>query len=122
MAQVIEALFSLQFVLFCLGVSAIVEIFRRLVDFFILDNPNIKANRTSKFWRSVVLPSAPVIIGLIITLFATEYPYPEMLTSKSSQLIFGLVGGGFSTLAYKAVRAFFKKFIRKQNNKSTDCE
>ena len=111
----LTALFSVEFLLFCLGVSGLVEIFRRLVEFFVLDNPKFKPTRTSKFWREVVLPSSPTIFGLLITAFI-DYPFPENLTSFGSKLLFGLAGGLTSGLVYKVVKSGFKKVIRKNNS------
>jgi len=122
MLPVLEAIFSLEFLLFSLGISAVVAILRRLIEFFILDNPKFKLTRTSVFWREVVLPSSPVIIGLIVTFFATDYPYPETLVSKSSQLMFGAVSGLTSGLVYRFLKSKFKKQIRQFNSDSDKSE
>lgn len=113
MDSVFEALFSWQFILFCLGVAAITFIFRKGVEFFVLDSPKVKADRTSKFWREFVLPVFPIIFGTLAAFFAKQYPYPADLNITSGRLAFGLVAGMLSSIIYKLIKGFL-------GNKLTD--
>jgi len=106
MDTVFQALISWQFVLFCLGVAAITFVLRKLIEFFILDNPKMPGTRTSKFWTDLVLPTFPVLFGCLVGLLGKQYPYPETLNSTSGRVLFGMVAGLFSGLIYRVVKSF----------------
>lgn len=111
-----QAIFSWQFLLFCLAVSAIVFVLRQVVE-FVLDNPKVPASKTSKVWKELVLPILPVFLGVGFALLAKNYPYPEGLTSSSGRLAFGLVGGLSSGLIYRLYKSFLGAQVKSLSNK-----
>lgn len=116
MDTALQALLSWQFVLLCLGLSAITHVFRLIVQFFILDNPKIPANRTSIFWRSVILPAFPFILGLIIGAFIKNGIYPDGIVVTAARMNLGLVAGLLSGLVYKVVTELIKSKMPSEVN------
>lgn len=116
----LEALLSWQFLLFCLGIAAITFVIRKIVEFTILDNPKMPGNRFSKIWRNLLLPIGPVFTGLIVSFFATGYPYPSGIDSVSGRLLFGLVAGFLSGLVYRVITGMLKNkiVVQKQDDDS----
>jgi hypothetical protein len=110
MDTVLQALFSWQFVLFCLAIAAVTFVIRRVIE-FVLDHPGIPASKSSKFWTDLFLPIFPVIGGPLGAWFASGYPYPEGLTSDSGRIIFGLVAGLLSGLVYRIAKSFLASKI-----------
>lgn len=109
MDAVFYAIFSWQFLLFCLGIAAVTFVIRKLVEFFVLDNPKMPGSRASKLWRELLLPIGPVCGGAIVALLAHGYPYPEGINSVSGRVIFGLVAGLLSGLVYRVITGMAKK-------------
>jgi len=108
MDTMLAALLSWQFLIYCLAIAAIIFVIRKVVE-YVLDNPKIptgKMNKKSKLWRDLILPILPVVMGPLSTLIATQYPYPEGLSTVSGRLAFGLVAGLLSGLVYRLVSAF----------------
>lgn len=96
----LSALLSYQFILLCLAISAIVFVFRTIVDYL------LKAtNKTSTLWEDAVLPISPILLGGLVGWLMTSFPYPDNLTSKDSRIIFGLVAGSLSGLVYRMIKA-----------------
>lgn len=106
MDNVFQALLSWQFLLFCLCIAAVTFVVRKIIEFFVLDNPKMPGTRTSKFWTDLVLPIFPVVFGCLIGFFATKYPFPQDLHSASGRISFGLVAGLFSGLIYRVAKSF----------------
>ena len=96
----LSTLLSWQFVLLCLAVSAIIFVFRTVVDFTIKS-----LGKTSSLWEDVILPSSPVILGGLMGWFMDSFPYPDNLTSKDFRIIFGLVAGFLSASVYRMIKA-----------------
>jgi hypothetical protein len=95
---------SWQFMIFCLGLSAMGFVLRKLIEYFILDNPHLPGNKRSMIWRSLILPIAPVVSGAVAAYLAKGYPYPEGLgTSEYGRVSFGLVAGLLSGLVYRVI-------------------
>jgi hypothetical protein len=109
MDAVFYALFSWQFLLFCLGIAAVTFVVRKVVEYFILDNPKMPGTRASKLWRELLLPIGPVVGGALVGLVAAKYPYPEGINSISGRVIFGLVAGLLSGLVYRVLTGMLKK-------------
>lgn len=105
---VFKAIISWQFILFCLGIAAITFVFKKGVEFFVLDNPKMPGTRTSKFWGEFILPIFPIVSGSLVGLFAPKYPFPEYLHATSGRVIFGLVAGMLSSTIYRMMNAFLK--------------
>jgi hypothetical protein len=109
MDAVFYAIFSWQFLLFCLGIAAVTFVIRKVVEYFVLDNPKMPGSRTSKLWRELLLPIGPVCGGALLSLIAYKYPYPEGIHSVSGRVIFGLVAGLLSGLVYRVITGMLKK-------------
>lgn len=119
MDTVLQALFSWQFVLFCLAVAAATFVARKVVE-FVLDQPSVPASKTSKFWTDLFLPIFPVVGGPLASWLASGYPYPDGLNGTSGRIIFGLVAGLFSGLVYRIAKSFLASKISGMNE--TDAE
>jgi hypothetical protein len=113
MDSVLQALLSVQFVIFCLGLAAITFVVRRAVEFF-LDKPWVPASKASHIWRGLVLPVMPVILGALFGFVASKYPYPEGLDTTSGRVMFGLVAGLLSGLIYRVIKeSILDKIVKK---------
>lgn len=103
MHDLVEQFLSMSTMVFCLAVVALVWIQRRLLEGFLPVLKN-KETRVGKMWREMFVPLAPIGTGGIAGMVATKYPYPEMFTSFSSRLFFGLVCGLLSGLVYRLIK------------------
>lgn len=112
MDAVFYAIFSWQFLLFCLGIAGVTFVIRKLVEYFVLDNPKLPGNKSSRLWRELLLPIGPVVGGALLGLVAVKYPYPEGIHSVSGRVIFGLVAGLLSGLVYRVISGMLKKTTR----------
>lgn len=112
MDALLAVFISWQFLFFCLGIAALTFVFRKLLEFAVLDNPSLPGNRSSRIWRELILPITPVVFGGIAAYLAKQYPYPEGLTNSSyGRISFGLVSGLLSGLVYRVVIALLKAKI-----------
>lgn len=116
MDSVFLAIFSWQFLLFCLGIAGVTFVIRKLVEYFILDNPKLPGSRASKLWRDLLLPIGPVVGGALLGLVAAKYPYPEGINSVSGRVIFGLVAGLLSGLVYRVMTGMLRKTTEAASN------
>ncbi len=119
--NVFQALMSWQFALFCLGIAGVTFVVRKLVEFFVLDNPKMPGTRTSKFWRDLVLPVFPILFGGLMGGLLHKYPFPDSLPSVSSKIIFGIVAGLFSAQVYRLMNSFLKSKLGKANDGSSEA-
>lgn len=101
----LSTLFSLQFLLFCLGLAAVIFVVRRFVEYF------VKAKSVIKLWHELILPVFPVLLGGVTGLLAKMYPYPEGIVSVSGRVLFGLVAGLLSGLVYRVIKSLLKAKI-----------
>ncbi len=108
MDTALQALLSYQFILFCLALSAITYVLRLAVQFFILDNPKLPGSRTSKLWKELLLPIAPVLNGALFGWLIKGSIYPEMVHDTAGRVFFGLVAGLLSGLVYRVVWGMIK--------------
>ena len=104
MDQLLITLLSWQFLLFCLGLAAIVEVIRRFVEYFEHDLKDLN------LWNKLILPVAPVFMGVGFSLVIQAYPYPEGINSQGGRFIFGLVAGLLSTFIYRAIKGVITSF------------
>ncbi len=107
MEQSLTELLSLPFIVLCLVVAGITEIFRRVTD-FVLDNPTIPASRNSKIWTQVILPTLPLPIGMLITKYFPNLPYPTGWEDHDARILLGFVAGLLSTLVFRVAKAILK--------------
>lgn len=105
MDQMLSTLFSLQFLLFCLGLAAVIFVVRRFVEYF------VKTKSFLKLWHELILPVFPVMLGGLTGLLAKMYPYPEGIESASGRVLFGLVAGLLSGLVYRVIKSLLKAKI-----------
>lgn len=97
----ISGLLSLQFLVLCLALSALIFAIRRLVEF--------RFNTFTKgtLWRDLILPLLPLVLGTLIPLAAPMLPVPEGFASTSGRVLFGLTAGFLSGFVYRWVKAAF---------------
>ena len=106
MDNVLQALLSWQFVFFALAIAAMTFVLKKVVEFAV-DSPNIPTGSMTKenrFWKELVLPISPVIMGTLVGLFAKMYPFPEGIESSSARITFGMVAGLLSGLLYRIIK------------------
>lgn len=103
MDTIFQALFSWQFLLFCLAIAAVLFVIRRIFE-YLMDTRKIDA-KNSKFWKDLILPILPVIIGPTAAYIAHQYPYPGGLSSSAARVAFGLVAGLLSGLVYRVLKS-----------------
>jgi uncharacterized protein involved in response to NO len=106
MNNALTALFSWQFLLFCLMVATIMYLIRVAVEYIFSKAVN------SRLWNDLFLPILPPVIGAIIGYFASAYAYPEGLNSVSGRVAFGMVAGLLSSLVYRVMKAFLKSQLQ----------
>lgn len=123
MDNILTSLFSWNFILFTLGLAAITFGLRRFVEVIILNNPKFPGSSHSKFWTDFFLPIAPVINGAILGWLMSQFPYPAGISSTSARVMFGLVAGLLSGLAYRIVKGLIKdKLDQLKQKKETKDE
>lgn len=106
MDNVLQALLSWQFVFFALAIAAMTFVVRKVIEFAI-DSPSIptgNANKEGRFWREVVLPISPVLIGAGAGFLVKMYPFPEGIESASARIMFGMVAGLLSGLLFRIIK------------------
>ncbi|CAB4196487.1 hypothetical protein UFOVP1290_7 [uncultured Caudovirales phage] len=111
--ETLQALLSWQFILFGLCVFAVVFILRTIME-YMLRNFKVVAKK-SRLWNELMLPIAPPIIGVVMSMFGKSLPYPENLTTFGGKIEFGLVAGLLSGLIYRVVKSFIASKITPPN-------
>jgi hypothetical protein len=116
MDPILQVLLSWQFVFFGLAVATVIYVFRLVVEY--LASVLKKDLATSQLWNNLVLPIAPIIIGVLAAIVLKKFPYPGFtpdangIVLRGDRIIFGLVGGTFSTLMYRVVKSlFYQKMV-----------
>lgn len=114
MDTMLAILLSWQFLVFCLGLAAIIFVIRKVVEYFEKDVKDLK------LWNELILPIAPIFLGSIIAIFAKMFPFPpEMLVSGSAstsgRFMFGLVAGLLSAWVYKVIKGLLKAKLKSVN-------
>lgn len=128
----IVGLFTLPFLVFCIVIYLITQVFRKLVEFlakrvsvvshfvlvllnkipYIKNKFDVKHVDTWFFnrWRENILPAAPLLIGGILSYFIKDYPYPESFgASDTARTFLGVVAGLVCTWLYPRVMFYLKK-------------
>ncbi len=109
MDPILQVLLSWQFVLFGLAIAAIIYVFRLVVQYVasLLKKDLSKSN----LWENLVLPVAPIAVGVIAALLLKSFPYPGFtpdahgVVIRGDRIIFGLVTGLFSTVMYRMIKS-----------------
>ena len=102
-------LISYQLLLVCLGVSAIVFIIRKAVEFG-LRKFNMCDN---SWWRELILPILPPLIGTAVVLLTGLVP--SGLETTGAKVLFGLVGGLLSGVIYRSIKSMIKSKLSKED-------
>lgn len=106
-SQLMVQFFSLPTVMFVLGLGAIVSGVRRASQALFPSLPD------KTWWKEIVLPVAPPLLGVLVAYIASAYPYPEIFAkTTSARLFFGLVCGFFSSKIYRLGWAVLKKQLK----------
>jgi len=99
----ITILLSWHTLAFGLGIYILTLITRRIVE-----TASSKA-KDWKWWRDVILPSLPVLLGGGIAAVATFYPFPKGVESFSARVFFGVVVGFMSGWIYRIIKGAISK-------------
>ena len=97
---------NLNFLFLCLGISAIVFVFKTIIEFIFKFYSRNKF--VYKLWKNLLLPLMPVLIGVLV-LFDKTYPFPENFNGIISRSMFGLTAGLFSGLVYRLIKELIIK-------------
>jgi hypothetical protein len=116
MDPILQVLLSWQFVLFGLAVSAVLYVFRLIVEYFAtVFKQDLSA---SKLWNNLILPIAPILFGVIAGLLLKKFPYPGFVADangvilRGDRIIFGLVAGSLSTVMYRVIKSLlYQKLV-----------
>lgn len=114
MDTMFQALFSWQFLLFCLAIAAVLFVIRRIFEYAMV-NWKMEAHN-SKLWKELILPIFPVFLGPTAAFLAKQYPFPNGLTSASARIAFGLVAGLLSGLVYRVLKSALGYKIKNPGN------
>lgn len=116
MDPILQVLLSWQFILFGLAVSAVMYIIRQIAEY--LSEVAHKDLASSKFWTELVLPLAPIILGVVGAIMLKNFPYPGFtpdahgVFARGDRIIFGLVTGSLSTLMYRVIKSLlYQKLV-----------
>lgn len=115
MDPILQVLLSWQFVFFGLAVATVIYVFRLIVEYLALVLK--KDLSTSHLWNNLVLPIAPIVVGVLAAIVLKKFPYPGFtpdtsgVVMRGDRIIFGLVGGTFSTVMYRVVKSLFYQKI-----------
>lgn len=99
----IKEMFTWPFAVFCLGVYFFTFILRRVAE------ASVKKLPTLHIWNEVVLPLLPPVFGGIAAVVMYKYPFLDKLPTWGTRAFFGVVGGGFSGLLYRAMKVLIKR-------------
>ena len=107
-----DALLTWQTMLFSLGVFAFSHSIRRALEkLFPTLSPKTPLTKAQIAWEEVFLPAVPVLVGVTMALVITSYPYPSLLHSAGSRVVYGTVMGFFCSWTFRLVKAILvKKF------------
>ena len=106
MTELFALFFTWQFLLLCVGISAIWFVIRTLVESLILENPHLPGSKTAKIWQDVIVLIGPVILGMIFPIFAKKFVYPVELTDNYSKFLFAASAGLAAPTIYRVMRAY----------------
>lgn len=120
MNEIVNIFITWQFVILCVSISCGTLIFRKLIDFFILENPKIPANTHSRIWRELILPFTPIFIGIGFGALQIPFPYPEALSNGTSKFLFASSAGMLAPIVYRVIVAIFRSQIQLPNSNSSN--
>jgi hypothetical protein len=105
-----DEILTWQTAFFTIGIFVVSLLVRRLLEAILptlrKDTPLTKAQLV---WENFFLPSIPVFTGVALALIIRSFPYPKLLESIGSKILFGAVCGFFSSWSYRIVRSLVGK-------------
>ncbi len=99
--KVFASLVTVQTVLFCIGISILVMVIRRIVEKLFPNAKNVK------LWEEVLVPLGPYGTGALFAIFTKDLVTSPPMNSWALRLFYGLACGAASDLVY----AKFKRWI-----------
>jgi len=100
---------SWQFLFLSLFLAGITFAVRKAIEYFILENPNLPGDKKSKIWTSLVLPTFPLVLGLLFGWLVSGYPYPQGVDHVSARIAVGVVAGMLSGSVYRIIKELLYK-------------
>lgn len=116
MDNAISALLSVNFVFFCLMIAGITWMFRNLAE-YLFRKYNVAEH---SIWREVILPGVPVVLGILVAIVATKYPYGMPVAYISFRFVYGTAAGLLSATVFRAVKAWMKNFIKSKTGNTQE--
>ena len=104
MDTMLTTLFGWQFLFFCIGLAAITQTIKKIVEYVMYSNKTIAKENT--LWANLILPILPTLLGITCAALAKRYPFPDDIHSLSGRMAFGLVAGVLSGLVYRVMKSF----------------
>lgn len=106
----LDQLFSFPNLVFCLVVSVLVLIQRKLIEEVLWKN-----SVNNKWWNELCLPLAPMGTGALLAGLIAQYPYPEGFDVFWGRVFFGIVCGMASGTVYRIAKKMWKE--KEENTK-----
>jgi H+/Cl- antiporter ClcA len=106
----VEAILTWQVGVFALAVFIVTHFVKKLIEAVVpavrKDTPLTTAQRV---WELVVLPSLPVLVGVLVGVMAKSWPWPPGITTPGARAVLGVVVGFFSTWFYRILKAIIQE-------------
>jgi hypothetical protein len=102
MDQALKDALSWSVLLFCFGILVITAIVKRVVTAVLARNPQPSVEY---YWKKVVLPVLPLIVGGLASWGMVKYPYPAIVQSHGIRVFFGFSCGLFSGFLYSIAKS-----------------
>jgi hypothetical protein len=113
--QSLLSLLTLPFMAFCVMIMLVTKGFKHITEFVAAKVSHVFPDKYEPwwvwFWKEVVLPGTPLVIGGLAAYFVVDYPYPDMFAqSEASRVVCGVMAGVVSGWIYPRVMFYYKKF------------
>jgi hypothetical protein len=60
-------------------------------------------------WERLLLPTLPVVFGVLLVYLMPDYAYPKTLTGTRARMLFGAFVGFFSEWVYRYIKQILKE-------------
>lgn len=98
--------------IFCVGLSFITQVIKKIVERSLSAE---KQPKTYWWWREVVLPLVPSVLGAFLALTFTTYPLPTILSaSRGLRIFFGMGAGVASGTVYQVMKKALMGYLPKE--------
>jgi hypothetical protein len=105
----VEVLFTWQVIVFTLSIFVFTHFVRRILEaVFPTIRKDTPLSTWQNIWDKVLLPSLPVLVGILMAALAKSWPWPPGLVKWTSRAIMGGVLGFFSTWFYMIAKSIIK--------------